>query len=79
MEAYERRMAALRGGEYLPPQDDTYDAEADMKAHLSRHKKTTVEHDSYLSKEQLMELRRVQNERVEVCGTLVRAATRFSR
>ncbi|KAK7043531.1 hypothetical protein R3P38DRAFT_3178152 [Favolaschia claudopus] len=55
MEAYNRRMTALRQGEY-----------ADMKAINKAHKKQAVEHDSYLSREQLMELRKVQNERVEV-------------
>jgi hypothetical protein len=66
MEAYEKRMVALRSGEYIPPPDDSYDPQADIRAHSSRHKKAAVEHESYLSKEQLMELRRVQHERIEV-------------
>jgi len=66
IEAYERRMSALRSGEFVPPADDAYDPAADMKAHSSRHKKSAAEQDSYLSREQLMELRRVQHERIEI-------------
>ncbi|CAA7261463.1 unnamed protein product [Cyclocybe aegerita] len=66
MEIYEQRMSALRQGEYLPPPDDSYDFQADMKAVSSAHKKKVVEQDSYMSKEQLMELRKVQQERNEV-------------
>ncbi|KAL0955623.1 hypothetical protein HGRIS_001856 [Hohenbuehelia grisea] len=65
MEAYDRRMAALRQGEYIPPADDSYDPNADLRAVQGAHKRKAVEHDSYLSKEQLQELRRVQNERIE--------------
>lgn len=66
MEAYEKRMSALRQGEYLPPADDSYDPEADMKAITGAHKRKPVEHESYMSKEQLMQLRKVQHERIEV-------------
>lgn len=66
MEAYERRMTSLRAGEFVPPAEDSYDPEADLRAHSLRHKKAPAEHESYLSKEELMELRKVQNERVEV-------------
>ncbi|KAF8840366.1 hypothetical protein BDN67DRAFT_882332, partial [Paxillus ammoniavirescens] len=66
MEAYERRMASLRSGEFVPPVEDTYDPAADMRAHATKHKKATVERESYMSREQLMELRKVQNERVEI-------------
>ncbi|KAJ7157800.1 hypothetical protein C8R46DRAFT_417237 [Mycena filopes] len=65
MESYNRRMSALRQGEFVPPPDDSYDPQADMKAISGAHKKKVVEHDSYLSKEQLQELRRVQHERIE--------------
>ena len=59
-------MAALRQGEYLPP-SDTYDFEADVKAVKSAHKKkNNVEQESYLSREEIMELRKVQQERTEV-------------
>jgi len=66
MEAYERRMSALRSGEYLPPAEDSYDPAIDLKAHSSKHKKTPVEQESYLNKEQLLALRKVQHERIEV-------------
>jgi hypothetical protein len=63
MEAYEKNMSALRAGEFVPPQDDAYDPAADMRAHQSRLKKQAVEQESYLTKEQLEELRQVQRER----------------
>lgn len=66
MEAYERRMTSLRAGEFVPPAEDSYNPEADLRAHSLRHKKAPTEHESYLSKEELMELRKVQSERVEV-------------
>ncbi|KAM5537983.1 hypothetical protein V8D89_008459 [Ganoderma adspersum] len=65
MDEYERRMSALRAGEYVPPADDGYDPTADMRAHASTHKRRVVEHESYMNKEQLMELRKVQNERIQ--------------
>lgn len=66
MDAYERRMNALRHGELLPAGDElTYDVNADLKAHSSAHKRKAIERESYLSKEQLSELRKVQNERIE--------------
>lgn len=66
MEAYERRMSALRSGEYVPPPEDSYDPSADLRAHESTHKRKVIEQETYMSKEQLQELRRVQNERIEV-------------
>ncbi|KAG6329382.1 hypothetical protein ID866_9708 [Astraeus odoratus] len=72
IEAYERRMSALRSGEFVPPADDAYDPAADMKAHSSKHKKLAAEQDSYLNREQLMELRKVQNERIEVQNSMKR-------
>ena len=67
MEEYERRMSALRAGEYVPPADDAYDPNADLRALESTHKRRAVEHETYMSKEQLMELRKVQSERIQVC------------
>ena len=66
MEEYERRMSAMRAGEYVPPPDDAYDPTADMRALQSAHKRRAVEHETYMSKDQLMELRKVQNERIQV-------------
>ncbi|KAK2463056.1 hypothetical protein APHAL10511_004711 [Amanita phalloides] len=65
MTAYEKRMTALKEGAFLPPVDDAYDPQADMKALSSAHKRKPVEQDSFLSKEQLQELRKVQHERIE--------------
>ena len=56
MEAYERRMNALRAGEFVPPPDDAYDPDADLRALQSAHKRKNVERDTYMSKEQLEEL-----------------------
>jgi hypothetical protein len=66
MEKYERRMDALRQGEFLPPAEDVYDPEADMRVLTGTHKKKAPERESYMSREQLEELRKVQNERVQV-------------
>ncbi len=60
-------MNALRSGEFVPPQDDGYDPNADLRVLQGTHKRKTREHDTYMSREQLMELRKVQAERVEVC------------
>jgi hypothetical protein len=66
IETYERRMDAMRAGEFVPPADDGYDAEADMRAHQSKLKRPAVESESFYDKDQLQELRLVQRERVEV-------------
>lgn len=67
MDAFEKRMAAVRNGELLTVPDDGYDPNADMAAHSSAHKKASTSKDTYLSKEDLQELRRVQAERTQVC------------
>jgi len=64
MDKFEKRMNQLRNGELLP-QASGYDANADMAAHSASHKRAVVEHDSFLSKDQLLALRKVQNERIE--------------
>jgi len=69
MSKYESRMNSLRNGE-LVPQGGEYDPSADLAAHSASHKRVTVEHDSFLSKEQLLTLRKVQNERIEVSNHL---------
>lgn len=63
--SYERRMTALRSGEFVPPSDDTYDPNADMRALQGAHKRKQKE-DVFMSRDQLMELRKVQAERIEV-------------
>jgi hypothetical protein len=68
MAKYETRMDALRQGEYLPPAEDSYDPAADMRALSGAHKKKAPERESYLSREQLEELRKVQTERTQVSG-----------
>lgn len=65
MDKYERRMALMRNGETLPLSNDMYDPNVDLAAHKSAHKRTVDPQESYLSKEQLQELRRVQNERIQ--------------
>ncbi|TDL16430.1 hypothetical protein BD410DRAFT_755452 [Rickenella mellea] len=66
MSKYEHRMSLMRNGETLPPPDDGYDPNADMAAISSAHKRVSGPRESYLSKEELMELRRVQNERIQI-------------
>jgi len=63
--SYESRMSALRSGEFVPPPDDGYDPNADLRALQSTHKRKPKEAETYMSREQLMELRRVQAERIE--------------
>jgi C4-dicarboxylate-specific signal transduction histidine kinase len=65
MDNYERRMNAIRAGEYIPPASDAYDANADLRALESQHRRKDSQRESYLSREQLEELRRVQNERIQ--------------
>ncbi|CAL1711644.1 unnamed protein product [Somion occarium] len=65
MSSYERRMDALRSGAFVPPQDDGYNPDADLRALQSTHKRKATEQDTFMSREQLMELRRVQAERIE--------------
>jgi len=62
---FERHMTALKEGEFLPP-DDSYDPRADLKVLNNAHKRKPADEESFLSKEQLMELRKVQHERMEV-------------
>jgi len=66
MDKYDREMNMLRAGETLPPDEEVYDPNKDLVAHASRLKKPASEKESYLSVEQLKELRRVQQERVEI-------------
>jgi hypothetical protein len=68
MDIYEKRMNLIRNGDMLPP-SDTYDPNADLAAHASSHKRPVRDNDTYLSTEQLKELRRVQNERNQVCAS----------
>ncbi|THH09075.1 hypothetical protein EW145_g2269 [Phellinidium pouzarii] len=65
MSAYDRRMSSMRHGETLPI-TDSYDPNADMLAHSSAHKKPVAESDGYLNREQLQELRRVQEQRTQI-------------
>ncbi|KAI5827472.1 hypothetical protein K523DRAFT_339949 [Schizophyllum commune Tattone D] len=65
MDAYEKRMDAMRSGQTLTLPDDGYDPNADMRALAGARKKKASEAPSYLSRDQLEELRKVQNERVQ--------------
>jgi len=65
MESYERRMLLVRSGETLPP-DDLYDISQDFAKHSSSHKVKEGQGEVYMSKEQLKELRKVQQERFEI-------------
>ncbi|KAJ1310616.1 hypothetical protein OPQ81_009146 [Rhizoctonia solani] len=65
MASYERQMNSLRNGMTADVIADKYDLNADMAAHTSRHKRPTAEAETHLTREQLQELRRVQNERTQ--------------
>jgi len=66
LESYERRMALVRSGGTLPI-DDGYDPNKDFESHKAGTKrKVTAEPETYLSRDQLMELRNVQRERTQV-------------
>lgn len=65
MQAYEMRMDALRSGAFVPPADDGYDPDADMRALQSTHKRKAADTETYLNRDQLLELRKVQAERIE--------------
>lgn len=67
MDAYERRMRIVRSGESnLLEGLDTYDPNADMLAHTKRLKRAPQEKESFLSRHQLEELRKVKMERDQV-------------
>ncbi|KAG8731052.1 hypothetical protein FRC11_005254, partial [Ceratobasidium sp. 423] len=65
MASYERQMDSLRNGMTADVITDSYDLSADLAAHTSRHKRPTAESETHLSREQLQELRKVQNERAQ--------------
>ncbi|KAG8850462.1 hypothetical protein FRB96_009707 [Tulasnella sp. 330] len=66
LEPYERRMALVRSGGTLPI-DDGYDPNKDLVEHTKSTKRVVNdETDTYLSREQLIELRKVQLERTQV-------------
>ncbi|KAG8905003.1 hypothetical protein FRB99_000876 [Tulasnella sp. 403] len=67
LEAYEKRMQALRGGEFVPQGDETYDISRDLAAHKAgTTRKVDKEGESFLSRDQLLELQQVQRERIHV-------------
>jgi len=77
MHAYEKRMAIVRAGESnLLEGLDTYDPNTDLQAHARGTKRVAVERESYLSKQQLEELRKVQMEREQVCLWWLRKPSR---
>ncbi|KDN33804.1 hypothetical protein RSAG8_13104, partial [Rhizoctonia solani AG-8 WAC10335] len=65
MASYEHQMNSLRNGMTADVIPSSYDPNADMTAHSSCHRRPTVEADTHLSREQLQELRQVQNERAQ--------------
>jgi hypothetical protein len=72
MLAYSARMDVLRNGGTLA--SSSYDPNADMMAHSSSLKRPVKETETYLSKAQLEDLRRVQNERTEFAKRKVRSS-----
>lgn len=68
MAAYMAKMDAIRtGGSYTSFLDGPgYDPSADLASHANALRRPVVETETYLSQAQLAELRRVQNERIEM-------------
>jgi len=65
LEEYERRMQAIKMGEDIV-EDVGYDPRADEEAAKASFKKRpTQDTESYLSRNQLLELRKVERERIE--------------
>lgn len=76
MAKYDARMNMMRNGE-LQPQNTDYDPNADLQAHTASHKRTAAPSETYLSKDQLTSLRKVQNERIEVRSLRFESALRL--
>jgi hypothetical protein len=68
MAAYMAKMDAIRTGEAYTSFDGvaSYDPSKDLASHASSLRRPVVETETYLSQAQLAELRRVQNERIEM-------------
>lgn len=68
MAAYMAKMDAIRTGESYTSFDGvaSYDPSKDLASHASSLRRPVVETETYLSQAQLAELRRVQNERIEM-------------
>lgn len=61
-------MDAMRSGEFVPPADDAYDPNADLRVLQGKQRDKRKARDAaetYMSREQLLELRKVQAERIE--------------
>ncbi|KIR79413.1 hypothetical protein I305_00457 [Cryptococcus gattii E566] len=67
MNKYMIKLNMIRSGQTLPDESGGYDPMADMKAHSSSLKsKTTEPQESYLSPQEVAELRRIEAERREI-------------
>jgi len=66
MAKYERHTALLRSGEALPIPDAAWDASADLAAITKSHKRGLANPETHITREQLEDLRKVQNERHQV-------------
>ncbi|KAE8541507.1 hypothetical protein D1P53_002869 [Cryptococcus gattii VGV] len=67
MDKYMVKLNMIRSGQTLPDESGGYDPMADMKAHSSSLKSKTAEpQESYLSPQEVAELRRIEAERREI-------------
>ncbi|OXH41230.1 hypothetical protein J008_00793 [Cryptococcus neoformans] len=67
MDKYMVKLNMIRSGQTLPDESNGYDPMADMKAHSSSLKsKTNEPQESYLSPQEVAELRRIEAERTEI-------------
>ncbi|KAK4687700.1 hypothetical protein P7C73_g2414, partial [Tremellales sp. Uapishka_1] len=66
MAKYDIKMNMIRTGQGLPGNTGGYDPMADIKAHSSSLKKPSKEKETFLSRDEVEELRRLQAERHEI-------------
>ena len=66
MSKYQLKAASIRTGGTLPVDDNSYDPSADLAAHSSAVKALDSKSKADLTKEDILELRRVQAERHEI-------------
>ncbi|WVQ85840.1 hypothetical protein IAT38_008008 [Cryptococcus sp. DSM 104549] len=67
MDKYMFKMKMLRSGQSMPAESQGYDPMADMKAHSSSLRSQVKENtETYLSPQQVAELRRIEAERTEI-------------
>lgn len=65
MKKWDNKMSAIRSGETVEA-DGAYDPRKDMESLKNSHKRAPTQTETFLDRERLSELRRVQQERTEI-------------